>query len=203
MEETFHAGAKDPEKHTGPVHDPSSQELILLPAPTLLALLPLVIVTDATERDGDIQSTSSLTGPVLLVACLLGDLEDGQCCEKQPFCAREIQPPSSLGEDMASPVSALLGPSSPTWITLGAPGSSSTSTGIGVSPQHHQFLTPSNPASDETSLCPCAVWEAGDGKSRWTRHPNREIHGVYFPQASLAPPMPTPMLSAHIHNTAL
>lgn len=49
---------------------------------------------------------------------------------------------------MASPVSALQGPSSPTWITLGAPGSSSTSTGIGVSPQHHQFLT----------LLVCASW---------------------------------------------
>lgn len=62
MEETFHAGAKDPEKHTGPVHDPSSQELILLPAPTLLALLPLVIVMDATERDGDIQSSQFSDG---------------------------------------------------------------------------------------------------------------------------------------------
>lgn len=59
MEETFHPGAKDPENHTGPVHDPSSRELILLPAPTLLALLPLVIVTDAIERDGDIQQKQS------------------------------------------------------------------------------------------------------------------------------------------------
>lgn len=69
MEETFHPGAKDPGKHTGPVHDPSSQELILLLAPTLLALLPLVIVTDATERDGDIQSSQLSDG-----ACAPGGL---------------------------------------------------------------------------------------------------------------------------------
>lgn len=91
MGETFNPGAKDSEKHTGPVCDPSSQELILFPAPTLLALLPLVIVTDATEQDGDIQQNQS--SQLSDVACppvagLLGDLEDGQCCEKQPFCAQ-------------------------------------------------------------------------------------------------------------------
>lgn len=59
MEETFHPGAKDPENHTGPVHDPSSRELMLLPALTLLALFPLVIVTGAAERDGDIQQNQS------------------------------------------------------------------------------------------------------------------------------------------------
>lgn len=37
----------------------SSQELILLPAPTLLALLAWVIVTEAAERDGDVQQNQS------------------------------------------------------------------------------------------------------------------------------------------------
>lgn len=66
---TWRRPSTQEQRTLGSTHDPSSQELILLLAPTLLALLPLVIVTDATEQDGDIQSSQLSDG-----ACAPGGL---------------------------------------------------------------------------------------------------------------------------------
>lgn len=136
---------------------PSSQGLILLQAPTLLALLPLVIVTEAIERDGDFQQSGQQRqwGPLLqeqpLVCVCWVTLKTASIVRNSPPMPREVKPTRLLGKDMASPLSPLPRASS---LNSHCTGGSilSASTGTWVGAEHHSFLTPLVPDTDSWQL---------------------------------------------------